>query len=59
MDNTRLPEHTPSNIHLEEEEIVDDLINDGYASMPKQVKRPNAWNIMTYLNMYKDSILTP
>ena len=32
---------TPSNINLEEEEIVDDLVNDGNASMPGQVKRPN------------------
>jgi hypothetical protein len=42
MDNTRLPEHTPSNVNLEEEEMVDDLRNDGNASVPEQVKRPNA-----------------
>ena len=35
--------NTPSNINLEEEEIVDDLRNDGNASMPEQVKRPNPW----------------
>ena len=28
---------------LEEEEIVDALGNDGNASMPEQVKRPNPW----------------
>ena len=35
--------NTPSNINPEEEEIVDDLRNDGNASMPEQVKRPNPW----------------
>jgi len=35
--------NTPSNTHLEEEEIVDDLGNDGNASMPEQVTRPNLW----------------
>jgi len=33
--------NTPSNTNLEEEEIVDGLGNDGNASMPEQVKRPN------------------
>ena len=42
MDNTRLPKHA-LNINLEEEEIVDDLRNDGNASMPEQVKGPNTW----------------
>ena len=35
--------NTPSNINLEEEEIVDALRNDGNASMSEQVKRPNPW----------------
>ena len=33
--------NTPSTANLEEEEIVDALGNDGNASMPEQVKRPN------------------
>ena len=45
MDNTRLP-NTPSNTNLEEEEIVDAPGNDGNASMPEQVKRPNPWRKM-------------
>jgi hypothetical protein len=32
--------------NLEEEEIVDVLGNDGNASMPEQVKRPNPWRKM-------------
>ena len=35
--------NTPSTTNLEEEEIVDAPGNDGNASMPEQVKRPNAW----------------
>ena len=35
--------NTPSNINLAEEEIVDALRNDGNASVPEQLKRPNAW----------------
>jgi hypothetical protein len=35
--------NTPSTTHLEEEEIVDAPGNDGNASMPEQVKRPNPW----------------
>ena len=38
--------NTPSNINLEGEEIVDALRNDGSASMPEQVKRPNPWKVM-------------
>ena len=34
---------TPDCRNLEEEEFVDDLRNDGNASMPEQVKRPNPW----------------
>jgi hypothetical protein len=33
--------NTPTTANLEEEEIVDALGNDGNASMPEQVKRPN------------------
>jgi len=33
--------NTPSTTNLGEEEIVDALGKDGYASMPKQVKQPN------------------
>jgi hypothetical protein len=35
--------NTPSTTNLEEEEIVDALGNDGNASMPEQVNRPNPW----------------
>ena len=35
--------NTPSTTNLEEEEIVDAPGNDGNASMPEQVKRPNTW----------------
>jgi len=35
--------NTPSTTNLEEEDIVDALGNDGNASMPEQVKRPNPW----------------
>ena len=35
--------NTPSTTNLEEEETVDAPGNDGIASMPEQVKRPNPW----------------
>jgi len=38
--------NTPSTRNLEEEEIVDAPGNDGNASMPEQVKRPNPWRKM-------------
>jgi hypothetical protein len=48
-----------TNINLGEEEIVDDLRNDGNAGMPEKVKRANPWNnnnkkimIMTIYNLY-------
>jgi t-SNARE complex subunit (syntaxin) len=42
--------NTPSAINLEEEEIVDAPGNDGNASMPEQVKRPNSWRkIIIYI----------
>jgi hypothetical protein len=34
--------NTPSTTNLEEEEIVDASGNDGNASMPEEIKRPNA-----------------
>jgi len=45
VDNTRLPKN-PSTTNLEEEETVDAPRNDGKASMPEQVKRPNPWRKM-------------
>jgi hypothetical protein len=36
----------PSTTNLEEEDIVDAPRNDGNASMPEQVKRPNPWRKM-------------
>jgi hypothetical protein len=41
--------NTPSTTNLEEEEIVDDLENDGNASMPEQDIRPNPWRKMMML----------
>jgi len=38
--------NTPSPTNLEEEEIVDAPGNDGNASMPEQVERPNPWRKM-------------
>jgi hypothetical protein len=35
--------NTPSTINFEEEETVDAPGNDGNASMPERVKRPNPW----------------
>jgi hypothetical protein len=45
--------NTPSTANLEEEEIVDVLGNDGNASMPEQVKRPNPWKMMMIMMMIK------
>ena len=39
-------QNRPSTTNLEEEEIVDALGNDGNASMPEQVNRPNPWRKM-------------
>ena len=36
----------PATTNLEEEESVVALGNDGNASMPEQVKRPNSWRKM-------------
>jgi len=38
--------NTPSTTNFEEEEIVDAPGNDGNASMPEQVRRPNPWRKM-------------
>jgi len=38
--------NTPSTTNLEEEETVDAPGNDGNASMPERVKRPNPWRKM-------------
>jgi hypothetical protein len=45
--------NTPSTTNLEEEEIVDALGNDGNASMPEQVNRPNPWRMMMMMMMMK------
>ena len=45
--------NTPSNTNPVEEETVDSTGNDGDASMPEQVKRPNPWRkMMMYLLIY-------
>jgi hypothetical protein len=43
--------NTPSATNLEEEETVDAPGNDGKASMPEQVKRPNPWRKMMTMMM--------
>ena len=48
FDNTRLPKQ-PSPTNPEEEGIADAPRNDGNASMPEQVKRPNSWRKMMML----------
>ena len=40
-----------STTNLEEEEIVDSPGNDGNASMPKEVSRPNLWREMMMMMM--------
>ena len=47
------PLNTPSTANLEEEEIVGALGNDGNASMPEQVKRPNPWRRKMMMMMIK------
>jgi hypothetical protein len=39
-------------MNLEEEEIVVALKNDGSASMPEQVKKPNPWKMMMMMIVY-------
>jgi hypothetical protein len=41
----------PPSTNLEEEEIVDALGNDGNASMPEQVNRPNPRRMMIMMMM--------
>ena len=41
----------PPCTNLEEEEIVDAPGNDGNASIPEQVKRPNPWRKMMMMMM--------
>jgi hypothetical protein len=43
--------NTPSTTDLEEEEIVEDPGNDGNASIPEQVKRPNPRRKMMMMMM--------
>jgi hypothetical protein len=43
--------NTLSTTNLEEEGIVDAPGNDGNASMPEEVKRPNTWKIMMMMMM--------
>jgi len=43
--------NTPSTAYLQEEEIVDAPGNDGNASIPEQVKRPNPWRKMMMMMM--------
>ena len=38
--------NTPTTTKVEEQEITDALGNDGKASMPEQVSRPNPWRKM-------------
>jgi len=42
--------NTPSTTNPEDEEIVDAPGNDGNASMPEQVKRPNPWRKMMMIS---------
>ena len=44
--------NTPSTTNLEEEETVDAPGNDGNASMPEQVERPNPWRKMMMIILY-------
>jgi uncharacterized Fe-S cluster-containing protein len=56
MDNIRLQKHAlnSSTTNLEEEEVVDVPRNDGNASMPEQVKRPNPCRKMMMMMMKLD-----
>ena len=50
MDNTRLPKHA-LNCKPRGRRTVNTLGNDGNASMPEQVKRPNPWRKMMMMMM--------
>jgi hypothetical protein len=41
----------PSTANPEEKEIVDVPENDGNASIPEQVKRPNPWKMLMMMNI--------
>ena len=45
--------NTPSATNLEEKEIVDVPGNDGKASIPERVKRPNPWRKMIMMVRFK------
>ena len=47
--------NTPSTTNLEEEAIEPAPGNDGNASMPEQVKRPNPWRMMMMMMTFKVS----
>ena len=50
--------NTSSTTNLEEEDIVEALRNDGNASMPEQVNRPNPWRkmMMMTIPVFKDAV---
>jgi len=48
--------NTPSTTNLEEEEIVDAPGNDGNASMPEQIKRPNPSRKMMMMKAFADKV---
>jgi hypothetical protein len=49
---------TPPTTNLEVEEIVDALENDGNASMPEQINRPNPWRKMMMMMMIMMMMIT-
>jgi hypothetical protein len=53
--------NTPATTNLEEKEIVGASANDGNASMPEQVKRPNPWRkmmmMMIMMNLIQHAFL--
>jgi len=51
--------NTTSTANLEEEEIMDALGNDGNASMPEMVNRPNPWRKMMMMIIIIIKILIP
>ena len=50
MDNTGLLRRALKYKNLKEVEMVDALENDGNASVPEQVKRPNPWEKEVMMN---------
>jgi len=51
MDNTRLPKHVLNYKPRGRRDRRRDLGNDGNASMPEQVSRPNPWRKMMMMMM--------